>query len=94
MSEGRYDWEAWSDDPIAWDVDTGAPGLLAFGNAVQHWALMQNRTRVTVEEAAIAFNVAPARIVEAVDHHAWMCVQRDTRYARHPARMTIEHDGE
>ena len=66
-----------------WNHDTGQPGIALFGNAVQVWAVAQNRP-VTVDEAALTFNVAPELIRQAVEEHGWMYLRGDR----------IEHDGE
>lgn len=96
MSEGRYDWDGWSDDEAAWDTDTGAPGLSAFASAIQHWALFQNRADVTIAEAAVAFNVKPERVLEAVEHHVWMYPERGARPSGGTKWdcITIGHEGE
>ncbi len=93
--ENDEDWKetgAWADDDnLTWDQETGAPTKLHFGNAIQVWALMQDRPIVTVAEAAEAFNVPAARIIEAIDDHSWMMVcGPDADYMK----MTIEHDGD
>lgn len=84
--------DTWNeDDPMAWDHDTGAPGLHLFAGAVQVWSVMQDRP-TSVAEAAMTFNVEPCRIVEAVeDGHYWMYLSgpRDDF-----ARLMIEHEGE
>lgn len=86
----RFTFDDWSKGD-SWDHDTGAPEIHEFANAVQHWAIFQNREKVTVAEAAAAFNCDPARIVEAVDVHHWM-------YRTGPdddfTKMFIEHEGE
>jgi hypothetical protein len=67
----------------SWDHDSGTPGLNLFANAVQVWAVLQERP-VTVNDAALAFNATPDVIRQAVEHHAWMFLDGDT----------IEHEGE
>ena len=74
-----------------WDQDTGAPTLSHFANAVQVWSSCQDRSAVTVAEAAMAFMVPPARIYEAVEEHYWMFLGGD---GKDPTKDTIEHDGE
>lgn len=54
-----------------WNHDTGMPGVALFANAVQVWVGAQNRT-VTVNDAALAFNVAPHLIRQAVEWHYWL----------------------
>ena len=61
----------------------GQPGIALFGNAIQVWSFAQNRP-VTVDEAALTFNVAPELIRQAVESHGWMYLCGDL----------IEHDGE
>ena len=73
-----------ADIDIGWNLDTGAPALLMFSNAVQVWAIGQGR-EVTVSEAALAFNVEPKLIRQAVEDHPWMFIGNDD---------VIEHEGE
>lgn len=75
---------AWADDDLGWDHDTGAPGLTLFSNALQVWCAMQDRTDVTVDEAAVAFKVTPRQIKQAVNAHYWMYLEGDV----------IMHEGE
>ena len=86
-----YEFDEWGAARDAWDLDTGAPGIGLFGNAVQVWAVMQNRRQVSVAEAARAFNVPPERIVEAVEEHSWMFLSGSDF---DPAARFIEHEGE
>lgn len=72
-----------SDDTQGWNQDNGQPGIGLFSNAVQVWAIAQGRD-VTVQEAALAFNVVPDLIRQAVDHHYYMLLCGDI----------IEHDGD
>ena len=58
-------------------------GVALFSNAVQVWSVLQERS-TTVNEAALAFNVRPEIIRQAVEWHAWMYLDGDT----------IEHEGE
>lgn len=67
-----------------WSVETGAPSIDMFANAVQVWSIAQDRD-VTVQEAALVFNVEPKLIVQAVEWHPWMFIGAGDR---------IEHDGE
>lgn len=71
-------------DPQAWDLDTGQPGVGLFATAVQVWSIAQGRA-VTVNEAALAFNVQPALIRQAVDYHYFMFLGDGD---------TIEHEGD
>ena len=87
----RFAMNAWCPDENGWNQETGEPGILRFGNAIQVWSLTQGRTDVTVDEAAKAFNVEPRWIVEAVEDHPWM-------YLSGPlddyTKLIIGHDGE
>lgn len=68
----------------AWNFDTtGNPGADLFANALQVWAMAQDRS-VTVEEAAATFNVAAHLIEEAIKEHHWMLLSGNV----------IEHEGE
>ncbi len=67
-----------------WNIATGEPGVGLFANAVQVWALAQER-RATVEEAALTFNTTPQVIRQAVEHHYWMYLAADG---------VIGHEGE
>ena len=67
-----------------WNHDTGMPGMALFCNALSVWVIAQDRD-VTVGDAALAFNVAPALIRQAVEWHYWMLLG---------AGDVIEHDGE
>ncbi|WP_022729742.1 hypothetical protein [Fodinicurvata sediminis] len=73
----------WGSEENAWDPETAEVGIQLFANAVQVWSMFQRRP-VTVFMAAEAFNCAPARIREAVEHHYWMFLKSDL----------IEHEGE
>jgi len=66
-----------------WNQETGQPGIGLFANAVQVWSTAQGRA-VTVDEAALTFNVRPELIRQAVEWHPWMLLAGDV----------IEHDGE
>lgn len=57
----------------------------ALGQALQVWSNAQDREKVNVQEAALAFNVGLEEIRQAVNDHYWMFVG---------AGDTIEHDGE
>jgi hypothetical protein len=88
MTHGPQFITALIDDPDLWnewDVEeTGLPGIALFANALQVWAMAQNRVEVTVQEAALAFNTTEAVIRQAVEWHAWMFLNGDF----------IDHDGE
>ena len=74
-----------NDDDLGWNLHgSGNPSITIFGSAVQVWAVAQGRD-VSVEEAALAFNVRPEIIVHAVDDHPWMSIGPDG---------VIEHEGE
>lgn len=97
MAETQWgDWRKtgeWADDDeVTWNSETGAPTKMHFANAIQVWSVLQSGEGWhTVAEAAAVFNVPPARVVEAVAEHPWMCIagpQDDY------SKMTIEHDGE
>ena len=68
----------------SWNHDTGNPGAMLFGDAIQVWSIAQQRRPVTVDDAAAAFCVAPDLVREAIDWHPWMFVGGDN---------TIEHEG-
>ena len=74
-----------------WDQETGAPSIGLFGRALQCWSVCQARERVTVAEAAAAFNVEPRLIIEAAEDHYWMFLTgpRDDY-----TKLIIEHEGE
>lgn len=105
-----YTFAEWADDRTGWDTETGAPGIISFGEAVQIWAVMQDRARITVAEAAATFNVDARRVAEAVHAHPWMFLmgpngiigQEDEHTGVQPplpkgldyATLLIEHEGE
>lgn len=70
-----------------WDQETGQPTSVHFGNALQVWAVLQDRD-VTVAEAAVTFNTTPDLIRSAVEDHCWMLLDGEGDQA------TIQHDGE
>jgi len=72
------------DEHRGWDHENGLPTSRYFGNAVQVWAIAQDRP-VTVSDAALAFNVTPDLIRRAVEDHEWMYLG---------SGELIEHDGE
>lgn len=63
------------------------------GTALQVWSALQDQRweGQTVGAAALAFHLAPAPIIEAVEGHFWMYLDGDRA---DPANLTIEHDGE
>lgn len=67
------------------EENAGAAGVYfsQFANAVSLWTCLQRRT-VSIAEAALAFNVAPALVEEAIEWHPWMYTDG----------ATIMHDGE
>lgn len=65
-----------------WDQESGMPTSGYFGNALQVWSLAQDRP-VTVQEAAVTFNVTPDLIRECIEDDVWMYLNGDL----------IEHDG-
>lgn len=86
----KFSFANWADERTGWDTETGAPGIALFNNAIQVWAVAQQRP-VSVADAARAFNVSPERIVEAVEEHYWMFLEGipgDYEY------LMIEHEGE
>lgn len=56
-----------------WDHAAGVPGVKLFSNALQVWAYAQGRV-VTVDDAALAFNVPPEVIRRAVEWHYWLFI--------------------
>lgn len=89
-NDRRFSFEKWADEQTEWDTDTGAPGIELFGDAVQVWSVSQLRP-TSVADAARAFNIAPERIVEAVEEHYWMLLDGP---ADDYERLMIEHEGE
>lgn len=83
--------DTWAEDTMGWDRDTGNPGIMLFANAVQVWAVMQDKRPITVGDAAAAFNAETRRVAEAVREHPWMFLEGPDD---DPARQTIEHEGE
>lgn len=79
---GSWNCGAWNSGPD--DDGSGNPGVTLFGNALSVWALCQEHYP-SVDEAALAFNVAPDLIREAVEADHWMFINVDGK---------IEHDGE
>ena len=72
-------------DCEGWNLETsGMPGVGLFSSALQVWTVAQNRP-VKVAEAALAFNVKPEIIRQAVEAHYWMLLG---------AGDVIEHEGD
>ena len=64
-----------------------SPGRVNLGNALQVWSSAQSGAapvKSTVGDAALAFNLRPERIREAVEGHYWIYLAGDV----------IEHEGE
>ncbi len=77
---------AFGADPDSWNIDEGGdgnPGIGLVGLAIQVWAWLQDRP-VTVNEAALTFNMAAELVRQAVADHPWMFLNGDR----------IEHEGE
>lgn len=87
----RIEFDDWADDDWGWDQDTGAPGIARVAEAIGVWVWFQNRTHVSVADAALAFNCDPLRVIESADHHRCLFVSgpRDDF-----TRLIIEWDGE
>lgn len=85
-----HTFEKWADEPDGFDITTGAPGIGAFANALQMWAINQRRP-VSVAAAAVIFNFEIHRVIEAVEWHPYMLLS-----GPHDdyTRLMIEHDGE
>lgn len=62
------------------------------GRALVIWTAMQDRTLVTVAEAALAFNTLPAVIAEAVEDAAWIEIANPRE--PDPCKQHLELDGE
>lgn len=63
-----------------------------FGRALVTWTAMQNRTPVTVAEAAMAFNTSPEIVREAIENASWILVANEAE--PDPTKQRIELDGE
>jgi hypothetical protein len=86
----KFKKEQWCCDADQWDYGTGMPGISLFANALQVWSCRQHGGS-TVAQAAMAFNISPENVIEAVDYHPWMLLTGpDDDYTK----MEIEHDGE
>lgn len=74
----------------AGSMGAGAPGISTFGSAVQVWAIAQQRD-VSVADVARAFNIAPERVVEAIEEHYWMDLDGSAGDHEH---VIIQNEGE
>lgn len=85
-----FRFDDWASDQQGCDMETGAPGIGSFANALQVWAVYQVEP-VSVATAAAVFNIEPRRIIEAVEWHHYMLLS-----GPHDdyTRLMIEHDGE
>lgn len=73
------------EDDRAWNLEgSGNVSATYFANALQVYCCAQNRD-VSIDEAALAFNVTPAIIRQAVEQHYFMFEDADG---------TIGHEGE
>lgn len=73
------------DDDGGWNIEgSGLLSVALFGTAIQVWCFAQPSELATVNQAALAFNVSPDLIRQAVDAHYWMYLAGDQ----------IEHEGE
>ena len=70
-------------DVNGWD-ESGNPTVTTFGNALQVWASAQD-SPPTINDAALAFNVEPGLIRQAISEHYWMFIGKND---------IIEHEGE
>lgn len=61
------------------------------GRALVIWTAMQDRSPVTVAEAAVAFNTTPEVIREAVEDASWISVEGPDD---DPTKQRLELDGE
>ncbi len=88
--------DKWRDLPFhgddnEWNQETGQIGILRFADAIATWSIFQNRERVTVAEAAVAFNCTPRMVREACNGNCWMTVSGpDDDFTK----QIIEHEGE
>ena len=87
------DW--FGQDDYGYDPENGRPGVGIFSGAVQVWSICQERAQVTVAEAAAAFKVPAQVIMDAVEHHNWLYLDKiDQEAGDTPENLTIEHEGE
>lgn len=85
-----FTFDQWALDQTGFDLESGAPGIGTFANALQLWSIYQDQP-VSVALAAVVFNVEPRRIIEAVEWHFWMFL---TGPHDDYTRLMIEHEGE
>ena len=75
----------WASDPEGWDPETGMPGILATGRAIQIWmVLVAGSDPVWVPRIASTFCLPADRIREAVVEHPFLALTADG--------MTVLHD--
>lgn len=65
-------------DQFASEGDDVGVYIDQLGRALLVWTTMQDRIRVTVAEAALAFNTTPEIIREAVEDQMWIFVSGDS----------------
>ncbi len=73
------------------DIDDAGVFISSLGTALTTWAAMQNRTVLTVADAARAFNTTPEVIREAIDGAMWIMWDGG---GDDPTKQRIELDGE
>lgn len=66
-----FEFDDWARDEkgdYAFDFDAteGRPSIYGLSNEIMSWVLFQNRLRVTVDQAAKAWNLPAYRIAEAI----------------------------
>jgi hypothetical protein len=71
--------------------DYGKPGVAIVASAISVWASLQEQS-VTVGDAATAFCMPAAAVVQCVDHHPWMYFVGDE--TTEIEQLVIEHEGE
>jgi len=75
-----------------WNHDAdGYPGIGLIANAISTWSALQERTTVTVGEAALTFFIKPELVVQAIEFHYWMCWDKQDGPIE---TWVIGHDGE
>lgn len=79
------------EDFEGWDQERGMPTIGLASRALQVWSILQSRPKVTVREAALAFNLDDDQVRQLVEHHPWMFLGDPDDDA---TLQTIEHDGE
>lgn len=75
------------------ESDEGEAGihLSSIGRAVMIWTAMQQREKVTVAEAMLAFNTTQEVIRDAVEDASWVFIAGNSP---DPAQQRLELDGE